>query len=270
MFIITGNKIKEQKVRVLDTTDMQEEWCDYSTLERGIQQGLDIKGLDINNNIICQYANLGAELANKWDFMVSKTITLRNKNAILDVLKPYGLAFTEDDILVVKENNIQIRLQKVNKVITKNHEASILTVDPKVYKATALCRNIAIELLKLPIFNQDGLHAYLTHIVTTNIPNTYLALMDNVSIELELQEISENAIRNSLQQSNCEEYTYYLNQLLTDVNKDASRSYFISKYMYHHDISTEAMVSESNITEKDVLFGNPSDLEFEEFEEFEE
>ena len=35
MFIITGNNIQEQKVRILDTSDKKEDWVTYEKMTRG-------------------------------------------------------------------------------------------------------------------------------------------------------------------------------------------------------------------------------------------
>ena len=52
MFIIIGNDTKKKQVNIYDTVDMTQEWVSYATLKKGIKQGLNIKGLDVNNNII--------------------------------------------------------------------------------------------------------------------------------------------------------------------------------------------------------------------------
>ena len=103
MFIITGNDPEFEKVKILDTSDEREEWVFYKTFRQGIKNGLAIAGLDSRGNIICQSLDVYKEI-------IKKSVPIRAKIALLkldkvnqmklflNLLEPYGLAQTEEDI----------------------------------------------------------------------------------------------------------------------------------------------------------------------------
>lgn len=103
MFIITGNDPEFEKVKILDTSDGREEWVFYKTFRQGIKNGLAVAGLDNRGNIICQSLDVYKEI-------IKKSIPIRAKIALLkldkanqmklflNLLEPYGLAQTEEDI----------------------------------------------------------------------------------------------------------------------------------------------------------------------------
>ena len=103
MFIIIGNDIQEQKVRILDTSDKKEDWVTYEKMSRGISQGLFIAGLDAYNNIVCQSLDLYKEVIHKLRLLEAKFVLLKLDSVkqyrlILDLLASYGLAQISDDI----------------------------------------------------------------------------------------------------------------------------------------------------------------------------
>lgn len=103
MFIITGNNIQEQKVKILDTLDKKEDWYTYEFMLRGIKQGLFIAGLDAHNNIVCQSLDLYKEVIYKLRLLEAKFVLLKldtdkQYELILNILAPYGLAQISEDI----------------------------------------------------------------------------------------------------------------------------------------------------------------------------
>lgn len=103
MFIVTGNNIQEQKVRILDTSDKKEDWVAYKKMLRGINQGLFIAGLDAYNNIVCQSLDLYKEVIHKLRLLEAKFVLLKldtdkQYELILNILAPYGLAQISEDI----------------------------------------------------------------------------------------------------------------------------------------------------------------------------
>lgn len=78
---------------------MHEDWYSYEFMRRGIAQGLEIKGLNANSNIMLQQLSLVTEFGARLDLFIAKCIAFKNKGALLNLLKPYGLVESEDDII---------------------------------------------------------------------------------------------------------------------------------------------------------------------------
>lgn len=113
MFIVTGNNIQEQKVKILDTSDKQEDWYTYEFMLRGIKQGLFIAGLDAHNNTVCQSLDLYKEVIYKLRLLEAKFVLLKLDSVkqyrlILDLLASYGLAQISEDIQYSFDTHILI------------------------------------------------------------------------------------------------------------------------------------------------------------------
>lgn len=255
MFIITGNNTVTQQVRILDTSDMHEDWYSYEFMRRGIAQGLEIKGLDANSNIMLQQPSLVTEFGARLDLLIAKCIAFKNKGALLNLLKPYGLVESEEDIDIDYNH---CRLRNLNRVINKNYEDTMIGVSLKDRaKFTPLVKNIVEELMKIPYAGRDGISASLTHIIKEE-NNKYTVLLDGISAELELKEVTPD-LATTLQPDIAEsDYIYYLNKLKKSLQDNNFRhKYFISSICFHDDISTEAHFYECDVNISDIIFGEP-------------
>lgn len=103
MFIIIGNNIQEGLVKILDTSDKKEDWVTYEFLQKGIQSGIQVSGVSKQGEILCQNMDLYKEIITKSKLLEAKILLLKldivaQHQAFLNLLKPYGLAQTEEDI----------------------------------------------------------------------------------------------------------------------------------------------------------------------------
>lgn len=103
MFIIIGNNIQECLVKILDTSDKKEDWVTYEFLQKGIQSGIQVSGVSKQGEILCKNTDLYKEIINKSKLLEAKILLLKldiaaQHQVFLNLLKPYGLAQTEEDI----------------------------------------------------------------------------------------------------------------------------------------------------------------------------
>lgn len=256
MFIITGNNTSTQQVRILDTSDMHEDWYSYEFMKRGIDQGLEIKGLDANSNIMLQQPNLAAEFGAQLDLLIAKCIAFKNKKALLNLLKPYDLVESEEDIDI---DYRYCRLRNLNKIINKNCEDTMIGValDDRA-KFTPLVKNIVEELMKIPYTGRDGISASLTHILKED-NNKYIVLLSGLSAEIELEEVTPDlAITLQPDSDAGSDYIYYLCKLKESIrDNNFKHKYYISSICFFDSISTKAYFYECEVNISDIIFGKP-------------
>lgn len=103
MFIIVGNNINYKRVLIYDTTDCSRESVSYECLKQALDRGIEIKGLDENNNILCQTLDAVYELLPQIQQIYAKALLLKVTDEMLSTMllhlfKPYGFANTPQDI----------------------------------------------------------------------------------------------------------------------------------------------------------------------------
>ena len=196
MFIVTGNNIQEQKVRILDTSDKKEDWVTYEKMSRGISQGLFIAGLDAYNNIVCQSLDLYKEVIHKLRLLEAKFVLLKLDSVkqyrlILDLLASYGLAQISDDIqysfdthmLILKEHGkcFDLELNSVRNVSVG------IEREPGMHIKDNLNGEVYTELNQMIFDMSDTTLHYLQF---NEISRSYIAIIGTCCYEVQISNSS--------------------------------------------------------------------------------
>lgn len=172
MFIIVGNDIYYKQVLIYDTTDCSTEMVSYKYLKQAIDRGIEIKGLDENNNILCQTLNAVQELLPQIQQIYAKALLLKVTDEmfstmLLHLFKLYGFANTHQDIdsgvlkrsITLKLIGTDIYLKDPCKIVS---HFSIKLVD-EFKKLDNRTRCMLNELAKIPcLMKGTGIIDYIT------------------------------------------------------------------------------------------------------------
>lgn len=171
MFIIIGNDIYYKQVLIYDTTDCSTEMVSYKYLKQALDRGIEIKGLDENNNILCQTLNAVQELLPQIQQIYAKALLLKVTDEmfstmLLHLFKPYGFANTPQDIdSGVLERSITLKLIGTDIYLDQHRTVmyrSIKLVD-EFKKLDNRTRCMLNELAKIPcLMKGTGTIDYIT------------------------------------------------------------------------------------------------------------
>lgn len=108
MFIIVGNNKQAQQVKIFDTTDNTCEWYDYDFMNKGIELGIEVRGINSEGIIKCKQVNILKELEDLISEPVHSYRVYNTPESLLEYLQAYGLADSISDI-VIKDDTIRIK-----------------------------------------------------------------------------------------------------------------------------------------------------------------
>lgn len=221
MYIITGNNIYAQQVRILDTTDMSDDWLPYTMLKAGLNQGLTVGGMT-QYGILCQASDLAQELAPKFlDYFNGKEHL--TKPAICRILRHYGFADTNADFSVNLQKKI-LHCYKINKDLCYNqdvpYERSRLEI-PLI--ENDLAKKQLVELKKIPAFGADNI---ITRIYRYT-PNHYIIIFKDGVAEVKFE---PSSILDSVE-LRCHRDDFALSYYISQISSKSP--YFISEFSYN-------------------------------------
>lgn len=258
MFIIIGNDTKKKQVNIYDTVDMTQEWVSYATLKKGIRQGLNIKGLDVNNNIIFKAIDLYDELYAATLAVTEPCKQSKSLVPLLEVLKPYGLAETLEDIDIEYPFDIDgFRFNRINTRIDYDIEVleNIVKQDITKSNASPIVHNIATELYRYAKALAWNKYAQIDYIIRLDNLQ-YLVLLDSECIQIKLAELSPAIMKIK---STDKAYSYYIRQVKRAVKESGgfnkfSYKYYISKLKLYPETTTEDYLDNNTVAKKDIIF----------------
>lgn len=114
MFIIVGNNKQTQQVRIFDTTDNTSGWYSYDFMNKGINLGITVRGINFEGTIRCQQVNILKELEESISDLVHSYRVYNTSEPLLEYLQAYGLA---DSMLDIVLNDTTLRIKRLGKDI---------------------------------------------------------------------------------------------------------------------------------------------------------
>jgi hypothetical protein len=114
MFIIVGNNKQTQQVRIFDTTDNTSGWYSYDFMNKGINLGITVRGINSEGIIRCQQVNILKELEESISDLVHSYRVYNTSELLLEYLQAYGLADSMSDIVL---NDTTLRIKRLGKDI---------------------------------------------------------------------------------------------------------------------------------------------------------
>ena len=237
MFIIVGNDIHYKQVLVKDTKDNSIEMVSHGYLQRAINKGLEVKGLDSRGNILCQSLKVEDEILPQMQQAYAKALLLNASDTsfakmILNLVKDYGLADTEQDIyasivekrIILKVIGLAIFLEDPCETV---NYFSIKLVD-EFKQLDDHARYMLNELVKVPFLIRGS--GYIDYILEERPCVYYLKVGETicrVSIA-PFNRLGNIVISNHIAGSSPYLYKYYLEKLQREM---PNIPYFIDKFV---------------------------------------
>lgn len=132
MYIIVGVKPSKDLVGVLDTKDKKIDWVTTNQLQKVVTSGTFVYGFSSNGTILCKTENVFQEISAQLYAGYAKTKLLKIekedviKQLFFNIVNPYGLALSPDDILVSAKNT-QIYFKLCNKLCDFSDKTNVVT-----------------------------------------------------------------------------------------------------------------------------------------------
>lgn len=237
MFIIVGNDIHYKQVLVKDTKDNSIEMVSHGYLQRAINKGLEVKGLDSRGNILCQSLKVEDEILPQMQQAYAKALLLNASDTsfakmILNLVKDYGLADTEQDIyasivekrIILKVIGLAIFLEDPCETV---NYFSIKLVD-EFKQLDDHARYMLNELVKVPFLIRGS--GYIDYILEERPCVYYLKVGETicrVSIA-PFNRLGNIVISNHIAGSSPYLYKYYLEKLQREM---PNIPYFLDKFV---------------------------------------
>jgi hypothetical protein len=206
-------------------------------------------------------------------FVIAKSIALKDLRPLLMLLKPYGLADTIEDIGLV---NNKVYLYKVYKVIKGDEEFDAFSLDSSLEEKaepdiTSLIKELCTLLrsygLKIPLD--------LTHIIEVDY-RSYKALLGNISIDFEISTVADvfdakghTTLLNKPTLSIG--YKRYLTQLSNKIKRDGLGNYLYDTFIFMpyfnrsetslgyfmYEVAPKYLDFEEDAISLDIVYGEP-------------
>lgn len=131
MYIIIGVKPSKNSVGVLDTKDKKIDWVTTNQLQKVVTSGTFVYGFSSNGTILCKTENVFQEISAQLYAGYAKTKLLKIekedviKQLFFNIVNPYGLALSPDDILVSAKNT-QIYFKLCNKLCDFSDKTNVI------------------------------------------------------------------------------------------------------------------------------------------------
>lgn len=237
MFIIVGNDIHYKQVLVRDTRDNSIEMVSHDYLQRAVNRGLEVKGLDSGGNILCQSLKVEDEILPQMQQIYAKALVLNASDdlfakMILNLVKPYGFASAEQDIYAsVIEKRVILKV--IGSVIflkdpckTVNYFSIKLVDDFKQLDDHA--RYMLNELVKVPFLLKGS--GYIDYIIEER-PSVYYLKVGETICQVSIapfNRLGNIVISNHIAGSSPYLYKYYLEKLQREM---PAIPYFIDEFV---------------------------------------
>lgn len=237
MYIIVGNDIYYKQVLVYDTKDCTTVMVSHKTFYETIARGIEVKGLDNNNNIICQTLKAVDELIPQLQLLYSKAILLNASDdlfarMLLNLVKPYGFADTEKDIyssvtekrIILKCISTVIFLKSPCKIV---NYFSIKLVD-EFKQLDDYARYMLNELAKIPFLTKGS--GYIDYIIEEKPCVYYLKVGETICqvFIAPFNRLGNIVISSHLSASSPYLYKYYLEKLQREM---PNVPYYINEFV---------------------------------------
>ena len=132
MYIIVGVKLSKDLVGVLDTKDKKIDWVTTNQLQKVVTSGTFVYGFSSNGTILCKTENVFQEISAQLyaGYAKAKLLKIEKEDVIkqlfFNIVNPYGLALSPDDILVSAKNT-QIYFKLCNKLCDFSDKTNVIT-----------------------------------------------------------------------------------------------------------------------------------------------
>lgn len=249
MYIIVGNDIYYKQVLVYDTKDCTTEMVSHKTFYETIARGIEVKGLDSNNNIICQTLKCVDEIAPQLQLLYSKAILLNASDdlfakMLLNLIKPYGFADTEKDIYSSVTER-RIILKRISTVIyldslkTVNYFTIRLLDEFKQLDDHA--RYMLNELAKIPFLTKGS--GYIDYIIEEKPRVYYLKVGETICLVslAPYNRLGNIVISSHISGSSPYLYKYYLEKLQIEM---PNIPYYIDEFVRSSLSSKDRQITE--------------------------
>lgn len=132
MYIIVGVKPSKDLVGVLDTKDKKIDWVTTNQLQKVVTSGTFVYGFSSNGTILCKTENVFQEISAQLyaGYAKAKLLKIEKEDVIkqlfFNIVNPYGLALSPDDLLV-SAKNAQIYFKLCNKLCDFSDKTNVVT-----------------------------------------------------------------------------------------------------------------------------------------------